>query len=75
MLLNKGDAAHRVVVDALVQPGAWRDAFDGTTVDVGERIDLEVPAHGVRVLLRDAPLDAPALRAALVRLMAGAHGG
>ena len=65
VLLNKGDAANRIVVDTLVQPGAWRDAFDGTTVDIGERIDLEVPAHGVRVLLRDTPLEAPALRARL----------
>jgi len=75
VLLNKGDAAKRIVVDALVQPGAWRDAFDGTSVDIGERIDLEVPAHGVRVLLRDATVDAPTLRMALVRLMEGAHGG
>ena len=75
VLLNKGDAARRIELDELVQPGAWRDAFDGGEVQIGERIDLEVPAHGVRVLLRDAPLDAPALREALARLMAGFGGG
>jgi cyclomaltodextrin glucanotransferase len=56
-------------VDALVQPGAWRDALDGSRVEIGQRIEVEVPAHGVRVLLRDAPVDAPALREVLRRRM------
>ena len=75
VLLNKGDAAQSIVVDALVQPGEWRDGFDGSGVHVGERIEIEVPAHGVRVLLRDAAVDAPELRAVLGRLMEGASGG
>ncbi|MDH5831941.1 alpha-amylase family glycosyl hydrolase [Luteimonas sp. M1R5S18] len=70
VLLNKGDRAQRITVDALVQPGAWRDAFDGTPVRIDTRIDLEVPAHGVRVLLRDAPVDAPALKTAVATAMA-----
>lgn len=70
VLLNKGDAPARVAVDRLLQPGDWRDAGDGATVAIDGRIDLEVPAHGLRVLLRDAPVDAPALRAELQRLMA-----
>ena len=74
VLLNKGDAANRVTVDRLVQPGDWRDAFDGSQVAIGERIDLEVPAHGVRVLLRDAAVDAPELRAELARLMGAGRG-
>ncbi len=61
VLLNKGDAATRVVVDELVQPGQWRDAFEGGVVSIDDRIDIEVPAHGVRVLLRDAPIDAAGL--------------
>ena len=65
VLLNKGDAAREIVVEDLVQPGRWRDGFDGATVEIGERIALAVPAHGVRVLLRDAPVDAPALLARL----------
>ena len=69
VLLNKGDAARNVAIDSLVQPGDWRDAFNGAQVRIGERIDLEVPAHGVRVLLRDAPVDAPALRTVLARRM------
>jgi len=75
VLLNKGDAARSIVVDTLVQPGEWRDAFDGSDVRIGERIEIEVPAHGVRVLLRDAAVDAPELRAALARLMQGVRGG
>lgn len=75
VLLNKGDAPRTVTVDALVQPGDWRDAFDGSRVEIGQRIELQVPAHGVRVLLRDAPVEAPALRELLLRRMeARAHG-
>ncbi|HRP34978.1 MAG TPA: alpha-amylase family glycosyl hydrolase [Gammaproteobacteria bacterium] len=70
VLLSKGDTAQRVTVDTLVQPGTWRDAFGGGEVRIDDRIDLEVPAHGVRVLLRDAPVDAPALQAELSRRMA-----
>ncbi len=69
VLLNKGDAARMIVVDAMVQPGLWRDAFDDGEVRIGERIEVEVPAHGVRVLLRETPLDAPQLLAQLSKQM------
>ena len=71
VLLNKGDTARRIAIDALVQPGTWRDGFDGSTIEIDERIDLEVPAHGVRVLLRDAPVDAMPLVARVQDLMRG----
>lgn len=74
VLLNKGDATRRIALDRLVQPGTWRDAFDGGAVEIGDRIDLEVPAHGVRVLLFDAPLTDPVLRARLSGAMAGGGG-
>ena len=74
VLLNKGDATRRIALDRLVQPGTWRDAFDGDAVEIGDRIDLEVPAHGVRVLLFDAPLTDPVLRARLSGAMAGGGG-
>src|SRR5690606_39003029 len=57
VLLNKGAAPRNIVLDTLVEPGAWRDAFDGSEVAIADRIDIAVPAHGVRVLLRDAPID------------------
>lgn len=69
VLLNKSGQARKVAVDALVQPGRWRDGFDGRIVELGDRVDLEVPAHGVRVLLLDQPLTDPALRARLASAM------
>ena len=72
VLLNKGDAARNIVVEALVQSGQWRDGLDGSTLQLDGRIDLEVPAHGVRVLLRDAPLDDAALIERLQARMGGA---
>ena len=69
VLLNKGDAAARIALDGPLQPGAWRDGFDGGAVTLGERIDIDVPAHGVRVLLYDSPLQDPVLLRALDQAM------
>jgi len=69
VLLNKSGQARKVAVDALVQPGRWRDGFDGRIVELGDRVDLDVPAHGVRVLLFDQPLTDPSLRARLASAM------
>jgi cyclomaltodextrin glucanotransferase len=71
VLLNKGDAARTMEVREYLQPGAWRDAFDGSTVEAGDALRAEVPAHGVRVFLLDAPVTQPDLRARLEALMAG----
>jgi cyclomaltodextrin glucanotransferase len=75
VLLNKGDAARRMVLDTLVQSGEWRDAFDGSTLRLDGRLELEVQAHGVRVLLRDAPLDDAALLERLQARMRPAQDG
>ena len=75
VLLNKGADATRLVVDGPVQRGTWRDGFDDSPVEISGRIDIQVPAHGVRVLLRDAPLDDAGLLQALTQAMAGAHAG
>src|SRR5690606_24031785 len=69
VLLNKGDEAARIALDGPVQSGAWRDGFDGSAVTIEDRIDIEVPAHGVRVLLYDAPLQDQALLQALDEAM------
>jgi glycosidase len=69
VLLNKGDAAARIVVDDRVQAGVWREGFDGGAVAIEGHIDIDVPAHGVRVLLYDAPLQDPALLRALDQAM------
>jgi len=70
VLLNKADAASEVTLDKLLQPGQWRDAFDGAAVQVdGDTLALDVPAHGVRVLLYDQPLTNALLRARLAEDM------
>ncbi|HET6395263.1 MAG TPA: alpha-amylase family glycosyl hydrolase [Pseudoxanthomonas sp.] len=69
VLLNKGDAPRTIVLDEYVQRGRWRDAFDGGVVRVRDRVAVEVPAHGVRVLFHDRPLTEPALRRRLKELM------
>ena len=70
VLLNKGDRARTLKVSDYLQPGTWRDGFSGEKVEVGRRLRAEVPAHGVRVLLFDAPLTRADLRARLAERMA-----
>lgn len=62
VLLNKGDAARTIRLDELVEPGDWRDGFNGDTVKLGDTLALDVPAHGVRVLFLDRALALPLLR-------------
>ncbi len=69
VLLNKSDTASTVALDALLQPGVWRDGLEGTSVQIGETAKLDVPAHGVRVLFYDQPLADPVLRARLTEDM------
>ncbi|WP_161698199.1 alpha-amylase family glycosyl hydrolase [Xanthomonas arboricola] len=56
VLLNKGDAAANIEVTRFLQPGTWRDAMSDEQVPVQHRLLAPVPAHGVRVLLLDAPI-------------------
>ncbi len=69
VLLNKGDTPTRIVLDEHVQQGAWRDAFSGEAIQVGDTLTLEVPSHDVRVLLFERPLTNPALRQRLADSM------
>ena len=73
VLLNKGDAPQRFQVDT--QPGQWRSALDGGTLQVAAdgTLSAEVAPHGVQVFLLDAEVTHPALQAALDRAMAGAR--
>lgn len=64
VLLNKGDAAQTIRVDGLINRGIWRDAISGAarTIRADQSTLAEtVPAHGVRVLVLDAPLTNPAI--------------
>ena len=69
VLLNKGDAAKSFKVGDHLQPGKWRDGFSGETLRVAGTLQLEVPAHGVRVLFFDQPLTRDDLRARLADSM------
>ena len=71
VLLNKSDAVVQFQVSTWLSQGSWRDAFSGQVFDTNENspdIVAAVDAHGVRVLLFDAPVIDPALAAELDRL-------
>ena len=75
VLLNKGDTPQGFSIGAMLQPGRWRSALDGTAINVAANgpLDAVVPAHGVQVFLLDAAVTDPALRTALDAAMAGAR--
>ncbi|MDW7601057.1 cyclomaltodextrin glucanotransferase, partial [Stenotrophomonas maltophilia] len=70
VLLNKGDVARTFEVDRYLQAGTWRDALGGGTVQVKRQLKADVPAHGVKVYVLDAPVQQPALQAELDKAMA-----
>ena len=74
VMLNKSNAPRNVTVSEYLQPGTWRDAFDGTPIQAGESLQADVPAHGVRVFMLDAPVTRADLHARLADLMAGKPG-
>ena len=71
VLLNKAGSPARFEIDRPLSAGAWRDAATGVTVTAarGEALRLEVPAHGVRVLLRNDRLEDAGLRRRMDRAM------
>ncbi|TAA46611.1 alpha-amylase family glycosyl hydrolase [Pseudoxanthomonas winnipegensis] len=69
VLLNKADKASTLRLETLVQAGTWRDGFDGSQVRIEDRLALEVPAHGVRVLFYDGALTNADLRKRLAEDM------
>ncbi|UYB53906.1 alpha-amylase family glycosyl hydrolase [Xanthomonas sp. AM6] len=74
VLLNKSDAPKTLEVNRYLQSGTWRDGFDGSAIEVAGSLRAEVPAHGVRVFLSDAPIVRPDLRARLAWLMSAKDG-
>lgn len=70
VLLNKGDSAQQVTVRDYLEAGRWRDAFAGTTLDVADHLDANVPAHGVAVYFFDGPVTRAETKARLATLMA-----
>ncbi len=70
VLLNKGDVQKRITLNDYLQAGTWRDAFSDERIQAGSSLELDVPAHGVRVLFFDQALTRPDLRARLSEAMA-----
>ena len=54
VLLNKGNAPRRFQVSRYLQAGQWREALVGGVRKVAAQLDVEVPAHGVKVFVLDA---------------------
>lgn len=76
VLLNKSDAAWQATLDhTQVTDGVWREALGGNVVAVDGGLSLEVPAHGVQVLLRDEVAVPADLHARLQGLMVERLGG
>lgn len=69
VLLNKGGRAKNMKVSRYLQAGNWRDAFSGESLEVGKQLKAEVPAHGVRVFVSDAPVTRADLLGQLDALM------
>lgn len=65
VLLNKSAEPRAIALGRHLQPGDWRDADSGETVRLGREARIEVPAHGLRVLLWQEALSDPALLAEL----------
>jgi glycosidase len=67
--LNKGDRAASIEIGDLPNASTWRDAFSNETISGTHSLTIEVPAHGVRVLLNDSPIDDVAFLKRLKELM------
>ena len=65
VLLNKGDTSRTLEVRRYLQAGTWRDALGGASQTVNGSLKAEVPAHGVRVFVLEAPVEQKALQAQL----------
>jgi len=71
VLLNKGDTSAKLRVDAYVEAGEWREALTGAVVTATDVIEMDVPPHEVRVLLRDQPVSRADTGRVLRELMRG----
>ncbi len=59
VMLNKGNEAARITLNTMLEPGEWRDAFSGerlVSAPGQQSFSAEVPAHGLCVFFKDAPL-------------------
>jgi cyclomaltodextrin glucanotransferase len=76
VLLNKGEGEERFVPTAMIDDGTWVDALGGGSFEVaaGGGIEAAVPAHSVRVFLREGAINDSGLISALERAMGNKRG-
>ncbi|GAA5186361.1 alpha-amylase family glycosyl hydrolase [Ferrimonas gelatinilytica] len=72
VLLNKGDEPAAFTVREYLQAGGWQEQLGGewVTIEPGTVLETQVPAHGVKVFVRNGTVEGAALNAELARLMA-----
>jgi cyclomaltodextrin glucanotransferase len=74
VLLNKGDGTATFEVSKGLSTGHWRDANSGEVFTINAEspgIVADVPAHDVRVMLLDAPIDNAVFAGEMSRLQRG----
>ncbi|GAB3031048.1 alpha-amylase family glycosyl hydrolase [Bowmanella dokdonensis] len=72
VLLNKGDETTTFAIDQYLQAGHWQEAQSGETQELepGQHLEDQVPAHGIRVWVREGPVKHAELERKLGLLMA-----
>ena len=71
VMLNKSDSPLVMVADTFVEPGKWKEWVTGEDVTVSEQgITATVPAHGVRVFVKNGSLQSADFEQALLTQMA-----
>ncbi len=71
VMLNKSDSPLVMVADTYVEPGKWKEWVTGEDVTVSEQgITATVPAHGVRVFVKNGALQSADFEQALLTQMA-----
>ncbi|HBY38161.1 MAG TPA: cyclomaltodextrin glucanotransferase [Alteromonas sp.] len=71
VMLNKSDSPLVMVADTFVEPGKWKEWVTGEDLTVSEPgITATVPAHGVRVFVKNGTLQSADFEQALLTQMA-----
>ena len=71
VMLNKSDSPLVMVADTYVEPGKWKEWVTGEDVTISEQgITATVPAHGVRVFVKNGTLQSADFEQALLTQMA-----
>ena len=71
VMLNKSDSPLVMVADTFVESGKWKEWVTGEDVTVSEQgITATVPAHGVRVFVKNGTIQSADFEQALLTQMA-----